>query len=174
MRLPVFAVIASCLLTSCAPVPPKEMPVSADIWNPRTGRYRWPSGEVTLPVHLRYRFSEDRHTRIENFVSRDWRISIGAGHELSTTEGCPYASAQGDDGVKLERVVNGSRVFVYRGDWTRFHEHAQYRPVYSMDGPRGLGWVLFPDSGCAMIMVASTRPADIAIIDSIVKTFRPR
>jgi hypothetical protein len=92
------------------------------------------------------------------FTSEDWSLNIQC-----IVPGCPGAGAWGPKENLEQKVVEGARVWISRGDWQkRGGDH------------KVLGMVTFPDSECATFVVDSTKSGDAALIDSIVRSFDPR
>jgi len=148
-------------------------PVSAEIWNPRSGEFHWPAGKVTLPRGMSYHSLnppyEARLSSPGTFlnIARS-RLNI----EFSAHE-CPGAKLWSEErpyenGARLqfeERAVEGGRVWIGRGD----PHPGRRRP----GGNWVLGAVTFPDAGCATFYLDSNSSKDAAVIDEIVRTFRP-
>lgn len=149
--------IACAFLVACSGRHPPDTPVPLDRWNPQTGMFRWSRGEVTLPRGLRYQGHHDGDHGA-TFTSEDWSLNIHC-----IIRGCPGADAWGPKENLEEKVVEGARVWVSRGDWrSRGGSH------------KVLGVVTFPDSECASFMVDSTKSEDAAVIDAMVRSFHPR
>lgn len=137
-------------------------PVSADIWNPKSGEFHWPAGTVTLPRGMSY-FSQNPPYKAQ--LSRS-RLNIGFG--VSDCPGAKLWSEWRRSEAKLvfeERAVEGGRVWIGRGD-----------PYSGRRRPGGnwvLGAVTFPDAGCATFYLDSNSSKDAAVINEIVRSFRP-
>jgi len=132
--------------------------ISSGTWNPKSGKFSWGAGEVTLPVGFTYR-EEPSDTFEGRFTSPDGKLVIR--HDIGGYAGV-YASREGAFFFE-EDAVEGARVWIAKRD----------QP--GRTGARTtLAAVTFPDSGCANFFLESTKAEDAALINSIARSFRPK
>ncbi len=168
-RWRVAAACWTCLALASCSHRPAVTPVSADIWNPKSGEFHWPLGKVTLPKGMSYWLDQMGAQYEARLSSPRTRLHI----EIVVPE-CPGAKAwsggsRSTDGAKLEfeeKAVEDGRAWIGRGD----PDPRRHRP----GGNWVLGAVTFPDAGCATFYLDSNSSKDAAVIDEIVRSFRPR
>ena len=126
-------------------------------WDADSGAFRWPGGEVRLPVGLRYaRIESD--TFEGEFVAKSGRIVIH--HDIGTTAGA-WAQKLNSESFD-ERVVEGARVWVAQ------------RKRGGAGEPETLVAATFPDNGCANFFVVSKGPGYEGVIEAVAASFRPK
>lgn len=149
-------VTVAALLVACSRPPVHQSELWG--WDESSLTFKWPKGEVKLPSGCSHQADMGGDTVQGHFLSPNGvvvRYDIG-----------DYAGAWAAQKKAFsfnERYVNGARVWVASRDWP--------------DGKGGktiLRAVTFPDSGCANFYVTSSNTADLAILDSIAQSFRPR
>lgn len=128
-------------------------------WDAKSGIFRWWAAEVQLPVGFRYQVDQGTDTFEGHFTSPDRALIVY--HDIGGYAGA-YASRKRALNFE-ERLVDGARIWTARREWP--------------DGKGGrtvLVAVTFPDSGCANFFLESSKPNDVAPIEFIAKSFRPK
>jgi hypothetical protein len=128
-------------------------------WDDKSATFRWWGGEVKLPVGYTYQVDQGTDTFEGRFTSPDRTLIVR--HDIGGYAGA-YASRKGAYAFE-ERFVDGARVWTAKRKWPDRKE-----------GPTVLVAATFPDSGCANFFLISSNPLDIAPIESIANSFRPK
>jgi len=151
--VPAFVLSTLLACSHRATVPPRLS------WDARSATFRWWAGEVKLPIGYTHHADQGTDTDQGHFTSTDGALIVR--YDIGGYAGA-YASHHGAS-LFEERLVDGARA------WT-----AQRPEPYGKGGHTILVAVTFPDSGCANFFLRSSNPEAAAIIESVVKSFRPK
>ena len=158
-----IVIVAALVLTSCRFPEPESRP-SRDIWDPSTGRFHWPQGEVTLPKGLIYSAITVQDLHNIRFMAPGGGPSfVAVIPDCKAAEEYRTLSSHDPRYTYEEFEVRGARVQVARFDLSAYH----------FTKPGALGVVTFRDSGCATFVVFSMDAKDVALVDSVVRSYRP-